>query len=226
MNDAGWDLSRIEDAVRFARLEGAGAAADLLAAVVGKLDQAIRSGSLRVGWEQAEKNPQDHRVVLQFQIGSDLFDWFFNAQTGYRAVFRLSAEDGTAFNARLMQAVANVVRASLPATLEARELDAHFVDQGGVLIERSDVENSLLPELSKAWCCGKRMELDGGATNMVVSGTGPKIVVGPDESWPSIEADEDMAWLDIKGAFLGVDGPYQPKSPEERGKRLHERGTA
>ena len=40
------------------------------------------------------------------------------------------------------------------------------------------------------------------------------------------DADEEMAWLDVKGAFLGADGSYQVKSAEERGSRLNKRGTA
>jgi len=52
------------------------------------------------------------------------------------------------------------------------------------------------------------------------------VIVGPDDCRATSDADEEMAWLDVKGAFLGADGSYQVKSAEERGSRLNKRGTA
>jgi hypothetical protein len=221
-----WDLSSIADASRLRALKGAGSAEDLLAAVVAKMNYAVRSGDLRVGWEQAQKNAEDHRIILRVRIGAELFDWFFNARTGYRAQCRVSAEAGTAFNARLVRLIREVVTVSCPDTIAAREMDPSFRDQGAVLIEKRQVEASLVPELSRAWFCGRLIQASGSVVDLIVSVSGPRIVVGPDDCWATIDADEEMAWLDVKGAFLGVDGAYQVKSPEERGSRLNKLGTA
>jgi hypothetical protein len=223
--DLTWGLN-LWDVARLAALRGAGSADDILTAIVAAFETAIRSGSLRVGWEQARKNPLDHRVVLQFHVGSELFDRFFNARTGYRAHFRFAPECGTAFNARLIQSVSESVSANLPETIAARELDSYFTDQRRVLIERASVESSLVRDLSKAWFCSGRIEPAGGVNDIIVSVTGPRIIVGFDESFAAIEADEDMAWLDIKGAFLSSGGPYQIKPPDERAQELHKSGTA
>ena len=59
-----------------------------------------------------------------------------------------------------------------------------------------------------------------------MSVSGPRVIVGPDDCRATSDADEEMAWLDVKGAFLGADGSYQVKSAEERGSRLNKRGTA
>jgi len=60
-----------------------------------------RSGAF--GLEQADENATHLRAVIQFYVGQPLFDWFFNATTGYRAQFRIGWQNGLARNEALIQ---------------------------------------------------------------------------------------------------------------------------
>ena len=55
---------------------------------------------------------------------------------------------------------------------------------------------------------------------------GAHINVGSGHDWASISRDDADAWLEIKGAFGGTGGYYQPKNPRERASCLHHRGEA
>src|SRR5213593_4076876 len=100
MSNELWQFDEIAgtDPVRAARLNSAPSSDDLCIAVVRALGIASSMGKLRIGKESAETNNVHHRIVIQFYIGADLFDWFFNGRTGYRSQFRRSAEIGIAFN--------------------------------------------------------------------------------------------------------------------------------
>ena len=54
---------------------------------------------------------------------------------------------------------------------------------------------------------------------------GPKIRVGID-NWEAFYREAKDAWLEVKGAFYGNAGFYQPKNPVARAKDLQKTGTA
>ena len=54
----------------------------MLKALVTKLATAIKSEDVRIGRERAEQTGEDRRVVVQFYVGAELYDLFFNARTG------------------------------------------------------------------------------------------------------------------------------------------------
>jgi hypothetical protein len=56
--------------------------------------------------------------------------------------------------------------------------------------------------------------------------TGPRIRLEGGQTWAAPAGDNVDSWLDIKGAFLGKNGPYQPKDPIERAIKLCETGRA
>jgi hypothetical protein len=45
--------------------------------------------NVRLGREHLDRDWNHVSAVVQFPVGTKLFDWFFNARTGYRAHFRV-----------------------------------------------------------------------------------------------------------------------------------------
>ena len=222
-----FDSIRKEDPQRASALETAGKPAELIAAIVDSLDRAIESGDLRVGREPACGRPNDFRVVVQFAVGEAIFDWFFNAMTGYRAHFRADCSSGLAFNDRVISAVESRLAENLADPTPGRLLDECFHDRSAGEISKSFVMASLGRDrsLSKVWYCGKRIGRFGGVEIPVLSVGGPKILLDDrTQPWLALCPDDDNAWLDVKGAFLGKDRPYQIKDPVERAKELHDTG--
>jgi hypothetical protein len=62
----------------------------------------LMKGGVRFGFDESGRNAIDLRAVVQFPIGAELFDWFFNARTGYRAQFRYGWQKGLSENAHLV----------------------------------------------------------------------------------------------------------------------------
>jgi hypothetical protein len=52
----------------------------------------------------------------------------------------------------------------------------------------------------------------------------PKLLLRDDEVWPALGQDEDAAWLDLKGGFVGGSDIWQADLGE-RAKKLQDRGT-
>ncbi len=73
---------------RVPSLNGAEPPMALLKALKDALDQSLNHSDVRMGREHAKEQSDDCRAVVQFGVGVQLFDWFFNARTGYRAHFR------------------------------------------------------------------------------------------------------------------------------------------
>ncbi len=163
---------------------------------------------------------------MQFHVGETLYDWFFNARTGYRAQFRHGAERGHAYNRDLTSAIRFVVGANLPAMITSRQIVGDFEDAGTVLISCEHALQSLDPDVSKFWCCGRLLLADGTVREMIPSGSGPKLRVDEEMRWAAIMTSDSDAWLELNGAFLGSDGPYQLKPPALRGSLLQAKGEA
>lgn len=113
---------------RASALKEAGPPGALIEALVSALEQAFGIGDVRLGREPAGSQWDDCRAVLQFEVGARVFDWFFNARTGYRAHFRVRYECGLKFNNQIVEALRLRLDASLPLCVHGRELNSEFED--------------------------------------------------------------------------------------------------
>jgi len=194
--------------------------------MMSKFGDAEKAGALRVGMEQSKSDPAHLRVVLQFHVGSELSDLFFNARTGYRAQFRIDWRMGLQYNADLIDAFRNQI-VSLPRSeLSARLLTSEFEDCGPHNISWAEVLDSLDRYLSKVWFCARLIGGDGQVTQLPSGVTGPRLRLDDGTTWVALSRDDADAWLDVKGGFVGSDGLYQPKDPIDRAKRLEATGEA
>jgi hypothetical protein len=188
-------------------------------------DTALAAHAARFGVEQARDCQDDSRAVVQFQVEPKLFDWFFNARTGYRAHFWAGSETGFLFNAKVVATLRTVLAKVLPDRVPARRLNANFEDCGETWAARDSIATSLDDHLSKIWACTRLIGLNAPPTILPLGVTGPKLEVAPGGPWPAIYRDASETWLDVKGAFVGSNGLYQPKDPILRARRLREHGT-
>ena len=108
------------DQARANRLEKAGSPPDLVNAIKHALARALDCDDVRWGQEHAEKQSHDCRAVIQFHVGAELFDWFFNARTGYRAHFRSECTFGIDFNASMIDALRVCLQRQAPETIIGR----------------------------------------------------------------------------------------------------------
>jgi hypothetical protein len=223
-----WTFGEIaaREAGRAALLESAPDPDAIRAAVVSHFEAALEGGRLRVGMEQSSSNPSDLRVVLQFPVGEDLYDQFFNANTGYRAQFRRDWQTGLAYNRSIVTEMRSKLASFLPDEVLVRCLSSKFEDCGELTIPREKIYQSLDPDLSKVWFCGRLIVGDGTVVQLPSGATGPRLRLDEESTWAALARDESDAWLDVKGAFVGRDGPYQPKDPRERAKKLQSTGEA
>jgi hypothetical protein len=211
---------------RISFLKGAPSWAALVEQVVRKLVNACQKGNIRLGMEQAEACPTDLRVVVQFHVGETLFDQFFNSLNGYRANFRQGWEIGLSHNEEIITALVGALAADLPSRVVARHLTARFEDCGAINVSRESIITLLEPFLSKIWFCGKLILAEGKVLPLPTGTVGPRLLLDDGTTWAAPARDESDAWLDVKGAFLGRIGLYQPKDPVVRAKRLQEAGEA
>ena len=229
-DETSWRFDKIEEDCpdRAEALKAAGSPAALLEALEDALDKARKDSSLRIGREQKEDRPDDRRAVVQFHVGIDLFDCFFNARTGYRAHFRGHYKCGLRFESQIVEALRLRLDAKLPDIVCGRELSGKFEDCGRAQIPKSFLNASLARYryLSKVWFCTRRIRLGGGIEDLRPDVTGPKILLDEDDCWAAPYPEDASAWLDVKGAFIGESGLYQPKDPIGRAKRLQATGEA
>lgn len=216
---------------RAALLESAPDPDTIRAAVVSRFEAALVGGQLRIGMEQVSLEqvslkPSDLRVVLQFPVGEELYDQFFNANTGYRAQFRLDWQTGLAYNRSIVTEIRSKLVSFLSTKVLVRCLSSQFEDCGELTVLLEQISQSLDPDLSKVWSCGRLIVGDGTVTQLPSGATGPRLRLNEQNTWAALARDESGAWLDVKGAFLGRDGPYQPKDPRERAKKLQANGEA
>jgi hypothetical protein len=154
-----------------------------------------------------------------------MFDWFCNARTGHLAQFRADWETGLAYNFAIIDALRQHVRALPGSTVTGRRLSASFEDRGATTATVSQLVDLLEPRLSKVWFCTRLIQ-DSGLVDLPLDLTGPRILLEEDNSWFAPYRDDFDAWLDVKGAFLGAAGAYQPKDPVDRAKKLQLTGEA
>jgi len=184
------------------------------------------AAEMRLGWEGAGENSAHHRAVVQIHVSDEHFDQFMNGRAGYRARYLIGASAGDDLNKDLVTAVVRVISPTLGPTCQVRLLDPDFRDLGPVFVERETFLRSLVPQLSKVWHCARLINVKSGITDIPVGVGDPRIGVSNSKTWPTISRDAGKAWLDVKGAFLGAEGPYQPKSMVKRSIGLNIDGLA
>lgn len=223
-----WNFHLIEavENRRAAALISAPPAKSIAAAVILRFEHALRANQVRIGMDGASANPDDLRVTLQFHIGEILSDQFFNAASGYRAQFRHDWQRGIEYNNNIVAGIREIFYHNMPTTFTVRHLTSNFDDCGPIEITREQACASLDPNLSKIWICARLIIGDGQVQQLPSGLTGPRLSLADGTTWPAISRDESDAWLDVKGAFLGKDGPYQLKDPSKRAKKLAESGEA
>jgi hypothetical protein len=223
-----WSFSDIRDvdAQRAAALECVGSADDLVDAVQSAFRSALgQPGAVRFGHERADDKPNDVRAVVQFPVGAALFDWFFNGRTGYRAHFYVDHKFGQAFNDRVVEALLTVLKEQLPEAVDARDIGPEFSDRGPVQVSKDFLVRSLGSGVSKVWMCTLRIGHGGCIDRLPHGAVGqPKLFLRDDRAWPAFGQDEEAAWLDLKGGFVGSSAIWQADL-SKRAKQLQDTGT-
>jgi len=224
-----WDVSEVAntDRERRALLLQPPSASSLRTLLVKALTAALVRGTARLAAERRSDNPQESRAVAQFWVGSKVFDWFFNGENGYRAQYRAGAQIGLQYNDSIIADARQLFVDLLPPVVTVRVLTAGFEDTGSENVATRAWSRSLQPVLSKVWMCGVLIQTDGSQPTSLPTGIdGARINVGSVHKWASISRHEADAWLEIKGAFAGDHGFYQPEDPEGRALRLNTHGEA
>ncbi|SER84600.1 hypothetical protein SAMN04244573_04439 [Azotobacter beijerinckii] len=224
-----WTLDEFDahDSERALRLRHAPSWSELVGAVREALHAAIESENVRFGVDESGRDSRDLRGVVQFPLGTLLFDWIFNSTTGYRAQFRIGRANGLAMNAQLIGEVTAELGRFATTDEVIHRYTSEFTYKESTQGKVSRVAATLDPKLSKVWVCEKLIGNTGQIENLFVSRTGPKLVMPDTDPWSSLYPEDADGWLDVKGAFVPPTGqPYQLKSPEERAAKLEERGSA
>lgn len=224
-----WRYNQIESAEpqRAESLRAAPPWSDLMAETCRALRSSIMDGTARFGFDESGRDESHLRAVVQFPVGEQIFDWFFNSRTGYRAQFRVGAEHGNEQNSLLIGILRREFHAFESGSISARRLSSSFEDRGPISASIQDVVASLSPLLSKVWFCAKRIRQDSGVEEVTVSTSTPDLIFSSDcAPWRTIYAEDPNAWLDVKGAFVSPTGLYQLKDPMLRAEGLSCRGTA
>lgn len=86
---AGWRFDAIacSEPDRARKLESAGTPRALLCEIGDALNYALDSRDVRIGREHAGQRWDDCRIVVQFGVHPDVFDWFFKRQNGVSSTF-------------------------------------------------------------------------------------------------------------------------------------------
>jgi hypothetical protein len=226
-NATTWSFERIavEEPERAAALEAAGSPSELLESLRIACRDDLQSGEIRFACEESGCRETDVRIVVQLHIASELFDWLFNARTGYRAHFRMSPGSGLRFNTEIVELVRRELQMTLVDFWEGRRFDHGFADRGVAPISKAFALTSLTSDISKIWLCTALIDADGSLRAMPTGVTGPRLLV-EGHQWLAWFRDFNDSWIELKGAFLGPHGPYQLKDTWTRALRLHENGTA
>ena len=227
-------------------LEAAGSSEELVAELAQSLSRKVCLGQVRLAVDSMNNAFSQRRAIVQFYVTPQLYDWFFNARSGYRAQYWVSHAAGMEFNSRVVSKLANVLLGGLPSKVTARRIvvnvegnSRHEKDTGTMEIKRSELRRSLAPDVSKIWI-GERLYGDGGVTDIGIAlladaARSPAKLRVPrweeaihpksGEKGEGLRAPypaADSSWLDLKGGFLEAkSSPQQLKSPRRRAEDIH-----
>ena len=192
------------------------------------------------------------RSIIQFSVTQEIYDWFFNGRTGYRAQFYIDSKCGLVFNRDFIDVLTGILRGLLLDEVEVRLVEVEVANGtreervvGERMISSERFIASLVPDRSKLWICewlhpGNKEELTENIGFSVLSDAArylPKLcvprwarVINPKtgqqgEGLRAPFPGRNYAWIDLKGGFVGTDGqPAQIKDQTGRARQLHETG--
>jgi hypothetical protein len=242
ITEGDWSFKKIRecDPCRAARLESCGSPDELVAALVQSI---IKNDGLRIGVDDDSKCDRC-RTIVQFRVTPELYDWFYNGRTGYRAQFWTSPEAGMKFNERILAAVVKALTERLPEVIPVvrrliRRDSASYYDVGHrTACRREELLSSLKPEMSKIWIGEDIIRASPGpmTTWLTLLRYAKKLcvpkwaVMNPQtgETGEGLRAPfhcADDSWLDVKGVFLNATGEPDPIEPQkDRAQRIHNFG--
>jgi hypothetical protein len=250
-NAWGFDAIRGADAARGDMLEHAGPPEALISALTHALDQAQRNGAIRLVIDSKRESFESFRAMTQFTVHRDLYDWFYNARTGYRAAFWRDPMIGIEFNHRIVAALAGILAERLSddvtvraiQIIETNDTSREDRDRGRKLVQRDSFIRSLDPSVAKVWICERLHRNEGGRIDDIglpvfrEARDGPKLIVprwasavisqGDDPGFGLLapRPSEEYCWLDFKGGVIAKSGELvQPKPNDLRALQLHNIG--
>jgi hypothetical protein len=246
-----FERSRDVDEVRATRLESPWSPQDLLGSLVEALNGAADRGELRITVDSKRNAFTELRAIVQFQVTPELYDWFFNARTGYRAQFWIDPKVGLAFNRQIVEELTEALSRQVSAKVRARRIEVtsehetrQEEDTGMIEITRDELLRSLAPDASKIWMGERLYSRDGGPIRDIGFATLSDAAQNPaslcvprwaeatnpktGEKGEGLRAPfpcPENSWLDLKGGFLDAEGnPTQIKPQDERANHIHEYG--
>lgn len=218
-----WSLATTSDDA-----EGIAHISSQVTALVSGLRAALEAlDTIQPVWELSDKLPTAGRSVVQFHVTSTFFETFFNSPAGYRAMFRRGPWIGCAANAALVREALSVLTERLPESLHV-----HVIKNPGPewveyrTLARSEFLRSLDPSLTKVWYSTSEIEPNGTIRPLPFGVTEDKFDVGLPYEWVELRQDEQDCIIELKGAFIGPFGLFQVKDPEERARKLFNKGEA
>lgn len=124
---------------------------EIVRAVRTALHRSLQTQTAKFGLEASSRDDRDLRGLVQFPIGVDLYDLFFNGVDGYRAQFRIGCDVGLVANAQLVCELRDELR-----SLGAIDVPLHRLTRDFELLrtEREPIaliESTLDPTLAKVW---------------------------------------------------------------------------
>jgi len=239
--DWGVEDIRQHDPDRAAALTAVRSPDDLVTAVAEALNHALDQHDVRIGMDSLNDDFQECRIIIQFRTKPAVHDWFFNGRFGYRAQFWTSAANGMLFNKEITSAVSEVLTYRLPTTVSS-----HLLVQKNVIdtkdIRRDFIIHSLREP--KIWICEDLIQnaisrtLEIGFVLLLDAAQHlPKLniprwaqAINPrtkeiGEGLRAPCADQEYAWLDLKGAVVDRNGSLVHfKSPDQRAQQIYELG--
>jgi len=241
ITETDWSFKELygSDCNRAGRLEDAGSPDTLVTKLQAELTNTISRGSLRVAVDSPGNQFVEKRVTIQFQVPPDIYDWFFNARTGYRAQFWKCPDVGATFNKQIIEALSCTLHNKLPDEVSAKKINVSFEKEsryesyeGEESISREIISTSIKSSISKIWIAERlygaaAIENIGLAVLMDAARNLPKLCIPrwQEEGCRAPYPAECQSWLDLKGAFVHPKGHvHQIKSQQERAETIHRSG--
>jgi hypothetical protein len=238
-----WSFDEIREvcAARADRLEHAGSSDDLMAELAVAAVEGLKNDTIRFGIDSINSEFRAVRVTIQYQVSPDLFDWFFNGRTGYRAQFWVSPDVGLHFNSNALKLLLKDWGAFVDGAVSARMIrvdpeDHHEKDVGPYSIAERLMKQSLHPDFSKFWICERLIQPSGGdpkcVGGIIDACSRPKLVIprwanatpkkgDKGEGCRAPYPEREGAWIDLKGGFVEDGELQQIKPPLERALSLN-----
>jgi hypothetical protein len=247
-----WSFEKISDSdpCRSVRLESCRPPRALIGAFTQTV-AAAKAPDLRVGVDSICNRFEKCRSIVQFKIPIGLYDWFFNARTGYRAQFWVSAEHGLKLNEQLLSRLRKVLADRFGEEIPVRKIRVDFDDGarsehdvGKMILKRSELFQSLEPRISKIWIGEHLIGTRKGPLTNILFPTLSAAAQSPAKlcipRWANAKnpktgavgeglraplPDAEYSWLDLKGGFLTPDGKLsQIKPQDDRAEQIRDYG--